>query len=597
MEKIKNYLSSLGRKKYIIYFLITLLIGGGIYYMLPDTVKREISEFFSDIFFKNPSTHILKVIPKESAFVMSFTPANFLAKMDIEDLMKTELGKDSKKNVKKADLDVLEDLFEDPSISGIDYLSEVFVFHSYEDAEEHYFCISAGIQNDNKFGEFLEDISKEAGDKIKIKEEDDFYYFTEGLAGIVWDDDKFIWMVGTTGEDDLEDHMEKLMTLEKDDRITSNESFNTFYEKRQDLSVWISTELIDEFEDEIEDNFRYELRDIERELGVSSEDIINMYDDNIITFHINLGDGEIVCSSEFIPNSALKELNTEYNIWDVDFNEELLKYIPDNNIALLSQKINVNSYYELIKKYIDLSDINNFEREMRKEIGLNIDDILNTFGGSFIANISGFGEVNTRYIDYVEYYDEYWGEWDYKQTIIDTTMTLPLFSVVFDMKDSYFIEEMIELGIDAGAITDGEYYSFDADGMNMFIDFDKTTFIVTNNQDAINQFNNSGYNKNLSSSTNIVDNISYAYLNLDADKYSGFMNAIPGINGILAEMFNNLFIENIFESVEFKQSIDESTGKFLAEFKMSFKDKNQNVLQTIYELIENNSRDIYNIIN
>ena len=114
------------------------------------------------------------------------------------------------------------------------------------------------------------------------------------------------------------------MTLEKDDRITSNESFNTFYEKRQDLSVWISTELIDKFEDEIEDNFRYELRDIERELGMSSEDIINMYDDNIITFHINFGDGEIVCSSEFIPNSALKELNTEYNIWDVDFNEKLL---------------------------------------------------------------------------------------------------------------------------------------------------------------------------------------------------------------------------------------------------------------------------------
>jgi len=232
MEKIKNYLSSLGRKKYIIYFLITLLIGGGIYYMLPDTIKREISEFVSDIFFKNPSTHILKVIPEESAFVMSFTPANFLAKMDIEDLMKTELGENAEDFSKKADLGILEDLFEDPTISGIDYLSEVFVFHSYENAEEHYLCVSAGIQDDGNFGEFLEDISKEAGDKIKIKEEDDFNYFTEGGGGIVWDDDKFIFMLGTTGEDDLEDHMEKLMTLEEDDRITSNDNFNTFYEKK-----------------------------------------------------------------------------------------------------------------------------------------------------------------------------------------------------------------------------------------------------------------------------------------------------------------------------------------------------------------------------
>ena len=617
MEKIKNYLSSLGRKKYIIYFLITLLIGGGIYYMLPDTVKKEISEFVSDIFFKNPSTHILKVIPKESAFVMSFTPANFLAKMDIEDLMKTKLGKDSKKNVKKADLDVLEDLFEDPSISGIDYLSEVFVFHSYEDAEDHYFCISAGIQNDNKFGEFLKDISKEVGDKIKIKEEDDFYYFTEGPVGIVWDDDKFIYMLGTTGEDDLEDHMEKLMTLEEDDRITSNDNFNTFYENRQDVSVWISTELFDELEDEIEDNFRYDLRNIERELGMSIQEIIKMCDDNIVTFHINFGDGELICSSDFIPTKDLHDLLTKNNLFDVKFNKEILEFIPNNNIALFSQKINVNSYYELILPYLEELDIYRLENEMRAETGLDIDDILNTFAGSFIANISGFGSIETTitdygryyndsmYSDYDYYYDEYiyTGGYDYGYYDIDTTITIPLFSVVFDMKDSEFIEGMMELGVKENRdITyssyDG-YYSIDADGMDMFIDFDKTTFIVTNNQDAIDQFNDGGYSKNLSSSSNIGDNISYAYLNLDEDKYSAYMDLIReqgGMNGIPAKMFNNLYRHNIFESIQFKQSINESSGIFSAEFKMSFKDKNQNILQTLYELLEDNSRTIYNII-
>ena len=600
MEKIKNYLSSLGRKKLIIYSLITaLLIGGGIYLTQEYLIN------------KNPSTHILKIIPKESAFVMSFTPANFLAKMDIEDLMKTELGENAEDFSKKADLGILEDLFEDPTISGIDYLSEVFVFHSYENAEEHYLCVSAGIQDDGNFGEFLEDISKEAGDKIKIKEEDDFNYFTEGGGGIVWDDDKFIFMLGTTGEDDLEDHMEKLMTLEEDDRITSNDNFNTFYEKRQDLSVWISTEMINEFEDEIEDNFGYELRDIERELGMSSKDIINMYDDNIITFHINFANGEIVCSSEFIPNSELKDLNSEYNLWDLDFNEKLLKYIPDNNIAIFIQKINVDAYYKLIKKYIDSDNIDRFEREMRNETGLDIDDIFNTFAGSFIANISGFGSIETTisdygryyndsmYSDYDYYYDEYIYEggydWGYYEK--DTTMTLPLFSVVFDMKDSYFIEEMIELGIDVGAITDGEYYSFDADGMNMFIDFNKTTFMVTNDQDAINQFNNNGYNKHLSSSNNIVDNISYAYLNLDADKYSDIIEeSFGGRMPREVEMMMDIW-DDLFESVEFKQSINESSGTFSAEFKMSFKDKDKNILQTIFNLVEDNSREIYNIIN
>ena len=620
MEKIKNYLSSLSRKKIIRYSLISLiivlLIGGGI-----SLTQKYILPLINN----NPSTHILKVIPKESAFVMSFTPSNFLAKMDVEDLLETELGENAEDFIKDEDVDILEDLFEDPSISGIDYLSEVFVFHSYEDAEEHYFCISAGIQNDNKFGEFLKDAFKEMNISIRIKEKDNsifsflrknnYNYFTEDNIGIVWDDDKFIWMVGTTGEDDLEDHMEKLMTLEEDDRITSNDNFNTFYENRQDVSVWISTELFDELEDEIEDNFRYDLRNIERELGMSIQEIIKMCDDNIVTFHINFGDGELICSSDFIPNKDLHDLLTRNNLFDVKFNKEILEFIPNNNIALFSQKINVHSYYELILPSLEELDIYKLENEMRAETGLDIDDILNTFAGSFIANISGFGSIETTirdygryyndsmYSDYDYYYDEYTyrGGFDYGYYNIDTTITIPLFSVVFDMKDSEFIEEMMELGVKENRdITyssyDG-YYSIDADGMDMFIDFDKTTFIVTNDQDAIDQFNDGGYIKNLSSSSNIGDNISYAYLSLDADKYSNlikesFGGRIPGEAEIMMDIWDDLF-----ESVEFKQSIDESTGKFLAEFKMSFKDKNQNVLQTIYELIENNSRDIYNIIN
>ena len=598
MEKIKLFFSTIGKSKLIIYSLITALVVGGGLYMY-------------QTYSSNSSKETLKIIPKESAFVMSFTPANFLTKMDVQDLLENKLMKKGKKQLKRMDIDILEDLFEDPSISGVDYLSEVFVFHSYEDAEEHYFCVSAGVKDDEKFGEFLEDISKEEGDKIKIKEKEGFYYFTEGNGGIVWDDDKFIFMVGTTDESDLKKHMKKLMTLEKNERITSNEIFNTFYEERQDVSVWISTEMIDEFEDEIEDNFRYELRDIERELGMSSEDIINMYDDNIITFHINFGDGEIVCSSEFIPNSELKDINSEYNLWDVDFNEKLLKYIPDNNIAIFSQKINVDAFYKLIKKYIDSDDIDRFESKMEDEIGLDMEDLLNAFAGSFIANINGFGQVNTTTMEYGRYYNDsiysyydyyddeysYEGGWDYGYHSKDTTMTLPLFSVVFDMKDSYFIEEIIELGIEVGAITEDKYYSFDADGIDMFIDFDKTTFIVTNDQDAINQFNNNGYNKHLSSSNNIVDNISYAYLNLDADKYSHLIEeSFGGRMPREAEMMMDIW-DDLFESVEFKQSIDESTGTFLAEFKMSFKDKDKNILQTIFDLVEDNSREIYNIIN
>ena len=597
MKTIITYLTSLGKSKLIISSIITVLVAGGGLYIYQSINSTSSSE------------EVIKIIPKESAFVMSFSPSNILMKMDIKDLMENKLMKKGIKQSEGMDIDILEDLFDDPLISGLDFLSEIFVFHSFEDAKKNYVCVSSGIKDDTKFAEFIKDAFKEAGLRIKIKEGKDFSYFVEGMFGIVWDDDKFILIAGTADEDDLENHMEKLMTLDKDESITSNESFNAFYENRQDLSVWISTELVDEFDDEIEKGLRSELREIERELEMSSEDIIEIIKDNTITFNINFGNGEVVCSSVFTPNSKLKELNTEYNLFNVDFNEKLLKYIPNNNIAIFSQKINVDAYYKLIKKYI-ADDISDFEREMRSKIDLDMDDLLNTFAGSFIANINGFGEVNTTTMEYGQYYndtlyynyydDEYEGGYEYGNYSKETTTTLPLFSVVFDMKNNEFIQKVIDLVLDKSTkITKlDRYYSVEVEGMDIFIDFDKTTFIATNDQDAIDKFDNSGYDKSLSSSSNISDNIFYAYLNLDYDEYSDLLDESFGDNRRLdneAEIMMDIW-DNLFESAEFKQSSDESTGIFSAEFKMSFKEKDKNILQTIYDVVQDNARNIYNII-
>ena len=613
MKKIITYLTSLGKTKLIISSIITVLVAGGGLYIYQSTNSTSSSE------------EIVKVIPKKSAFVMSFSPSNFLKKMDIKDLMENKLMKKGTEQVKGMGIDILESLLDDPSIIGLDFSSEIFVFHSYENKEEHYVCVSSGMKSDTKFTEFIKDAFKITGLKIEIKEENGLSYFAEQNAGIVWDDNKFIIIAGTTDEDDLKKHMKKLMTLDKDEMLTSNESFNTFYEKRQDLSVWTSTELADQFEDEIKEAIDSEFGDIKNELGISTKEIIDMASGNTFTFHINFGNGEIITSSSFTPNSKLRKLNTEYNLFDVDFNKQLLKYIPGDNIAILSQKINVDAYYKLISKYLKADNISDFESEISEVIDFNMNDLLNTFAGSFIANISGFGEVNITngvndyvyddygdddygyddygYDDYgdEEYGDEEYGDEEYGDEefeLEETTMTLPLFSVLFDMKDNELMQNVIDLAlIESTKITklDG-HYSLDVEGMDMFIDFDKTTFILTNDQESIDRFNDGGYSKSLSSSSNIVDNISYAYLTLDYDEYSDVLNESFGLSEARETKEIIDIWDNLFESVEFKQSIDESTGTFSAEFKMSFKEKDKNILQTIFDVVQDNARNIYDII-
>ena len=608
MKKIITYLTSLGKTKLIISSIITVLVAGGGLYIYQSTNSTSSSE------------EIVKVIPKKSAFVMSFSPSNFLKKMDIKDLMENKLMKKGTEQVKGMGIDILESLLDDPSIIGLDFSSEIFVFHSYENKEEHYVCVSSGMKSDTKFTEFIKDAFKITGLKIEIKEENGLSYFAEQNAGIVWDDNKFIIIAGTTDEDDLKKHMKKLMTLDKDEMLTSNESFNTFYEKRQDLSVWTSTELADQFEDEIKEAIDSEFGDIKNELGISTKEIIDMASGNTFTFHINFGNGEIITSSSFTPNSKLRKLNTEYNLFDVDFNKQLLKYIPGDNIAILSQKINVDAYYKLISKYLKADNISDFESEISEVIDFNMNDLLNTFAGSFIANISGFGEVNITngvndyvyddygdddygyddygYDDYgdEEYGDEEYGDEEFE--LEETTMTLPLFSVLFDMKDNELMQKVIDLAlIESTKITELDgHYSLDVEGMDMFIDFDKTTFILTNDQESIDRFNDGGYSKSLSSSSNIVDNISYAYLTLDYDEYSDVLNESFGLSEARETKEIIDIWDNLFESVEFKQSIDESTGTFSAEFKMSFKEKDKNILQTIFDIVQDNARNIYDII-
>ena len=228
-------------------------------------------------------------------------------------------------------------------------------------------------------------------------------------------------MAGTSDDNDLEDHMEELMSLEKEDRITSNESFNTFYENRKDVSVWVSSSMVGEFEDEIQDIFWSDLKEIEREFGMSLDDVIEMYTDNIMTFHMNFGDGEIVCNSTFFPNDKFKEMDSEYNLWDVNFNENLLRYVPEDNIAIISQKINIESYFKLLEEYMDTEELDEMIEVVSLFTGNDIEDVLNSFAGSFIANISGFDKINTttqvygRYFNDTMYkvYDYYQGEYIY----------------------------------------------------------------------------------------------------------------------------------------------------------------------------------------
>ena len=155
-----------------------------------------------------------------------------------------------------------------------------------------------------------------------------------------------------------------------------------------------------------------------------------------------------------------------------------------------------------------------------------------------------------------------------------------------------FIDSLLSFGVASGEVYRDKYFTFDFEGMNIFVDFNPNTFILTNNQEAIDNFQKNGYQNNVSSTSNIIDNFSYVYLNLDAREYSGFIQDYYAAY-TTEELPQWMKIwQELFESIEIKQSNIDSLGAYSAEFKFSFKEKDENILYTLFEIVKENYREI-----
>ena len=159
---------------------------------------------------------------------------------------------ESKDNDDDSELEIIKDFKEDPSISGINFLTEAIAF-CYSDDDEFYGCYTFSINNEDKFKKFIVDFGDEVLElDLDIEEENDYSYAIDednSFIGFAWDGDKGIF-IGGSG--DIEDQINYLMDLDKDDQITSLVKFNDFYENKGDIGLFVSTEKVpDVYKEEI----------------------------------------------------------------------------------------------------------------------------------------------------------------------------------------------------------------------------------------------------------------------------------------------------------------------------------------------------------
>ena len=304
MEKIKkffNFKEMSKQKKVLTIAGLSSIVGLAIYLIIGGS---------------SSSNNGIKVIPKNTAGVVIIDLGALYDKADVDELLKLDIVKEGLKLGEQMLDDMpFNDIIKDPNESGIDLYSEIFIFSSLS-IKKQYVCVSIGISDEDKFNKLIKDLDFIFEDGIEDNDDEDYKYIVNGGRdnfGLAWDNEVLLFISSpeSTIDDDIENELERLMTLESEDRITSNDNFNDFYSRRTDICAWVSTDFIEDisFVEIMAKGFIKDMNNkIEEEydidLDLSFDDLLG----NSAVFFFNFGEGNISIKSGIYLNDKIQKV-------------------------------------------------------------------------------------------------------------------------------------------------------------------------------------------------------------------------------------------------------------------------------------------------
>ena len=527
--------------------------------------------------FFSSSTRILKIVPKDTPGVIVLDMKSIIKKGELDELSDTKIYKMALKELRsesKKAARFLEEIVDDPKITGLDFRSQIVAFPYLKniDKNEGGAVLAFGIRNEDDFKDFIEEIFDLADFEAELEEEDNYNFYTIDRESILgWNDSKAMF-IGGSG--DLEDMLEDLMELKRDESILSNKDFKKFLKDKEDISIWISTDsdlMEDLIKDQLGTEMSRELRQLDDLNLYDVDDIISMFRNLSLGMHLKFDDDNISFKTVSY-NEDLEDMYEEFGIGEISFEKKLLNYFPKESFGTFSYSINFENFYDYLS---DSGALDPIIDEIEDELFFDPEDILDAIGGNFIVSLIDFDTVE------IETYDYRRNRYRTKDQLV------PLIGFAMDLELNREFENLIEFVLDnAPGLDDyGDYYSIDADGVPIYFAFDDNALFVTNHRESIRNFEDGGYrsNKSLRKSeiaSDITKNNVFAYLNVNSDDYPDSITEELGLDN-----YETIAILNIWN--EFAESIVLKAN--MESFEMIFNmkgNKGENSLKTMISVID-----------
>ncbi len=515
------------------------------------------------------SSSTFSVIPKDAKAVLVLDVKAIFDKADLKnigDYSFYNTAMNEIENESSEGADIIKDLFTNPVSTGINLLDDAFVFYTNNGNDEQFIVYALPLSKKDKFETWLESVFDAADQDFDVESGDGYSYISiADITTIAWNKGSVIFVTskGYSSKSDIEDAVEDFMTLEKDKQISENKSFMDFYSNKKDISLWMNYSALNDFNDDY--------ADMQKNMNIDLDDAsLSMYLDFLdgsINFStsVDMGDNDNVFSK----------------ILDTKFNKDLLNYASDKSLGVMSYAINTEALLDYLKSIPEFDDAND---GLKKQIDYTIEDLINSFGGSFLINLSGLDTKEVEYTDYDFDYNTY----QYTEITKTKDQLIPQGIFAFDLKNADVFDELIDKFGDTDMLNDeGDYYSIEEDGMTFYFGYNDDVFVFSLDEDAMKAFEDGGYSDNLASNDaagDIKDNSYYLRLNLNLDDYpSAVTDKILGDNDDFQDFVQ--YWNDAFDYLDIK-----STGDNKGEMNIVFKNDDQNSLSYILHTIDDISK-------
>jgi|GEM_PF-2650099 len=584
----------------------------------------------------NQRSRSVEVIPHDAILVTSINAKSLSSKANLKEVQKLEIYSMLRKELRNENrklAQLFDDVVENSSTMGLNVSADMFFFlvpeGKYDDV---HVCFSAEIKSADKWESFLKDFFKGIDEDFRVRDKSPYFIgYVDDQPMFIWDKTKVLFIATDSyryrDEGKTEDLLTDMMETKAERRITKNDDFNKFYRSKKDISTWISFD----FMENLGGYYLYALA------GIS-------FDEMYAHWHINFEKGKVVSNVHYTPNKDIRDLLKKYNL-NKTFDPKILKYAPANNVLFLSGAANLENYYEFLSEEKDIrrifklleseldfqiedlfkafngsifGGIHGFETMEVTSLGWGY--ILKTPSKKVDAPYSTFSthlsesekkELNRGKTVLTDYYDEVglniqnqilkgytiedviakdlevtWtiGGWEYDYGVEKVNdETIPLFTVITDIKDRKYIEDNL-LQIEEFVEVWEDFHRIKSADFPLYLVITDEVMVLTSDVEVAKAATKGGLNENMTSSkhlSNIKKYSGYFHVDLNLENYPQVVKDLINNEGKLARKVVSI-VDNLLDNIEvYGDSYTDGSGV------LNLHDSKENSLFLIIKMIDN----------